>query len=81
MLRVEAPILQSQLLESPILNVINYQTLIATKAARVCHAAQDDTVVEFGMRRAQGIDGAISASRAAYIGGCHSTSHVLGLLI
>ncbi len=77
MLRVEAPILQAQLLESPMLNIINYQTLIATKAARVCHAAQDDTVVEFGMRRAQGIDGAISASRAAYIGGCHSTSHVL----
>jgi nicotinate phosphoribosyltransferase len=77
MLRIEAPILQAQLLESPLLNIINFQTLIATKAARVVHAAENDTVVEFGMRRAQGLDGAISASRAAYIGGCHSTSNVL----
>lgn len=77
LIRVKGPILQAQILESVILNIINFQTLIATKAARVCQAAGDDAVVEFGMRRAQGIDGAISASRAAFIGGCESTSHVL----
>jgi nicotinate phosphoribosyltransferase len=76
-IRVKGPILQAQILESVLLNIINFQTLIATKAARVCLAAGTDSVVEFGMRRAQGIDGAISASRAAYIGGCDSTSHVL----
>jgi nicotinate phosphoribosyltransferase len=77
LLRVKGPILQAQLLESPLLNIINFQTLIATKAARICWAARPDPVVEFGMRRAQGIDGALSASRAAYIGGCESTSNVL----
>lgn len=76
-LRVEGPILHAQLLESPLLNIINFQTLIATKAARICWAARPDPVVEFGMRRAQGIDGALSASRAAYLGGCSATSHVL----
>jgi nicotinate phosphoribosyltransferase len=77
MIRVQGPILHAQLLESPLLNIINFQSLIATKAARICWAARPDPVVEFGMRRAQGIDGALSASRAAYIGGCASTSHVL----
>jgi|SRR5579872_4816275 len=77
LLRVQGPILQAQILESPLLNIINFQSLIATKAARVCWAARPDPVIEFGMRRAQGIDGAISASRAAYIGGCQSTSHLL----
>ena len=77
LLRVEGPILQCQLLETPLLNLINFPTLIATKAARVCLAAQGDPVMEFGVRRAQGIDGAITASRAAYIGGCSSTSNVL----
>lgn len=76
-IRVTGPILQAQLLESILLNIVNFQTLIATKASRVCWAARPDPVVEFGLRRAQGIDGAISASRAAYIGGCHSTSNVL----
>ncbi|HSW86999.1 MAG TPA: nicotinate phosphoribosyltransferase [Rhabdochlamydiaceae bacterium] len=75
--RVEGPIIEAQLLEAPLLNIINFQTLIATKASRVCWAAKPDPVVEFGLRRAQGIDGAISASRAAFIGGCESTSHVL----
>lgn len=75
--RVKGPLWQAQLLESPMLNIINFQTLIATKAARICLAAHPDPVIEFGMRRAQGIDGAISASRAAFIGGCESSSDVL----
>jgi nicotinate phosphoribosyltransferase len=77
LLRVKGPLLQCQLLETPLLNLINFPTLIATKAARVCLAAQGDPVFEFGLRRAQGIDGAITASRAAYIGGCSATSNVL----
>jgi nicotinate phosphoribosyltransferase len=77
LLRVEGPIIEAQIIESALLNLVNFQTLIATKASRVCFAAEGDEVVEFGMRRAQGIDGAISASRAAFVGGCHSTSNVL----
>ena len=77
LIRVTGPILQAQIIESVLLNIINFQTLIATKASRVCWAARKDPVAEFGLRRAQGIDGAISASRAAYIGGCHSTSNTL----
>jgi nicotinate phosphoribosyltransferase len=77
LIRVRGPLWQAQMLESPLLNRVNFETLIATKAARICLAAHPDPVVEFGMRRAQGPDGAISASRAAFIGGCESTSHVL----
>ena len=77
LVRVRGPILQCQLLESALLNVINFQTLVATKAARVCQAAQGDAVLEFGLRRAQGIDGALAASRAAFVGGCSATSNVL----
>jgi nicotinate phosphoribosyltransferase len=77
LLRIQGPILQAQLVETALLNIINFQSLIATKAARVCLAAQGDPVVEFGLRRAQGVDGAITASRAAYIGGCTGTSNVL----
>ena len=77
LVRVTGPILQGQLLETPLLNIINFQSLIATKAARVCFAAKGDPVLEFGLRRAQGYDGAVVAARAAYIGGCAATSNVL----
>ena len=77
LLRVQGPLLQCQLVETALLNLLNVQTLVATKAARVCAAAQGDTVLEFGLRRAQGIDGSLAASYAAYIGGVHATSNVL----
>lgn len=77
LLRVVGPVIQSQIIESAMLNLINFQTLIATKAARVVQAAQGEPVLEFGLRRAQGIDGALSAARAAYVGGCAATSNVL----
>jgi len=77
LIRIKGPLLQGQLLESTLLNIINFQTLIATKAARVCQVAKGDTVLEFGLRRAQGPDGALSASRASYIGGVNATSNVL----
>lgn len=75
--RVKAPIIECQLMESALLNIINHQSLIATKAARVCWAAQGDVVMEFGLRRAQGPDASIYGARAAIIGGCNATSNVL----
>jgi nicotinate phosphoribosyltransferase len=77
LLRVRGSILQGQIVETALLNFINFQSLIATKASRVCLATQGDPVLEFGLRRAQGVDGALAASRAAYIGGCAATSNVL----
>lgn len=77
LLRIRGPIIQCQLLETALLNIINFQTLDATKASRVCAAAGEDKVVEFGLRRAQGIDGGVAASRACHIGGCAATSNVL----
>jgi len=77
LVRVRGPLVQAQIVETPLLNMLNFQTLIATKAARVCHAAKGKPVLEFGLRRAQGIDGALCASRAAHLGGCAATSNVL----
>lgn len=74
---VEAPLAQAQLVETALLNILNFQTLVATKAARVNHAAAGATVLEFGLRRAQGPDGGLSVARAAYVGGVRSTSNVL----
>jgi len=77
LIRVKGPLLQAQILETALLNLVNFSTLIATKAARITQAAQGDTVLEFGLRRAQGIDGGLTAARAAYVGGCQATSNVL----
>lgn len=76
LVRVTGRLWHAQLLETSLLNIINYQTLVATKAARVVYAARGRDVLEFGTRRAQG-DAALAASRAAYIGGCSATSHAL----
>ncbi len=77
LLRVRAPILLASLVETPLLTMVNFGTLVATKAARVCQSARGEPVLEFGLRRAQGIDGGLSASRAAWIGGVSATSNVL----
>ncbi len=76
-LRVKAPVVQAQLIETALLNMINFQSLIATKASRICSAAEGDAVFEFGLRRAQGPDASIYGARAAIIGGCVGTSNVL----
>ena len=77
LVKVVAPIIESQLVETAMLNIINHQSLIATKAARVCYAAQGGGIMEFGLRRAQGPDAGIYGARAAVIGGCVGTSNVL----
>ncbi len=76
LIRVSGPVAQCQLLETTLLNILNFESLIATKAARVCLAAKNDPVIEFGLRRAQGVDGGLTAARAAYIGGCVGTSNL-----
>jgi nicotinate phosphoribosyltransferase len=76
-IRVTAPLAEAQFIETALLNILNFQTLIATKAARVCIAAGKDPVIEFGVRRAHGPDGGLSASRAAFIGGARATSNLM----
>lgn len=77
LVKIIAPIMEAQLIETAILNIINHQSLIATKASRVCFAAKGETVMEFGLRRAQGPDAGVYGARAAVIGGCTGTSNVL----
>ena len=77
MIKVIAPIMEAQLVETAILNIINHQSLIATKTSRVCFAARGDGIMEFGLRRAQGPDAGLYGARAAMIGGCVGTSNVL----
>ena len=77
MVKVIAPIMEAQLVETAILNLVNHQSLIATKTSRVCYAARGDGIMEFGLRRAQGPDAGIYGARAAMIGGCIGTSNVL----
>lgn len=77
MVKVIAPIMEAQLVETAILNIINHQSLIATKASRICYAAKGDGIMEFGLRRAQGPDAGLYGARAAMIGGCIGTSNVL----
>lgn len=77
LLKVVAPILEAQLVETALLNLINHQSLIATKASRVCYAAKGGGVMEFGLRRAQGPDAGTFGARAAVIGGCIGTSNVI----
>ena len=77
LIRVTGTLIEGQLIETAMLNIINHQSLIATKAARVCWAAAGDRVLEFGLRRAQGPDAGLYGARAAMIGGCAATSNVL----
>lgn len=77
MIKVIAPIMEAQLIETAVLNILNHQSLIATKASRVCYAAKGDGIMEFGLRRAQGPDAGTLGARAAVIGGCVGTSNVL----
>ncbi|MDF2550153.1 MAG: pncB [Chlamydiales bacterium] len=77
LVRVKGSLIEGILLETMLMNAINFPTLVATKAARMCLAAGGDPVVEFGLRRAQGIDGGMTASRAAFVGGIAATSNVL----
>ena len=77
LVKVIAPIMQAQLIETALLNIVNHQSLIATKTARVVQAARGDGIMEFGLRRAQGPDAGVYGARAAMIGGCIGTSNVL----
>ena len=77
LIRVTAPIIEAQLVETFLLNTINLQTMIATKASRVVHAAKGKSVIEFGLRREQGIDAGMKVARSCHIAGCQGTSNVL----
>ncbi len=76
LVRIRGPLIQCQLLETPLLALLNFQTLVATKAARIVLAAEGDPVIEFGFRRSQGMNGSLAVGRASYIGGCVGTSNV-----
>lgn len=76
-MRVKANSIEAQIIETTILTIMNFQSLIATKASRICQVAEDDAVMEFGLRRAQGPDAGLYGARAAVIGGCVGTSNVL----
>ena len=80
LIRVTAPIIEAQLVETFLLNTINLQTMIATKASRVVHAANGKSVIEFGLRREQGIDAGMKVARSSYIAGCQGTSNVLAAM-
>ena len=75
-IRVEAPLAQAQLIETTLLTIVNHQTLIATKASRVCEAAENDPVLDFGLRRAHGTEAGLYGARSAIIGGCIGSSNV-----
>jgi nicotinate phosphoribosyltransferase len=77
LIRVSAPIIEAQIIETFLLNTVNLQTMIATKASRVVYAAKGKTVIEFGLRREQGIDAGMKVARSSYIAGCEGTSNVL----
>src|SRR5665647_1328924 len=77
LIRVTAPIIEAQLIETFLLNTVNLQTMIATKASRVVHAANGKSVIEFGLRREPGIDAGMKVARSSYIAGCQGTSNVL----
>jgi len=77
LIRVTAPIIEAQLVETFLLNAVNLQTMIATKASRVIHAAKGKSVIEFGLRREHGIDAGMKVARSSYIAGCQGTSNVL----
>jgi nicotinate phosphoribosyltransferase len=77
LIRVHATLIEAQLIESMLLNIVNFQTLIATKTARIYLASKKGRLLEFGLRRAQGMNGALAASRASYIGGASATSNTL----
>ena len=81
LMRVTAPIIEAQLVETFLLNTINLQTMIATKASRVVHAAKGKTVIEFGLRREPGIDAGMKVARSSYIAGCQGTSNVLAGMV
>src|SRR4030065_2201156 len=77
LIRLTAPIIEAQLVETFLLNTVNLQTMIATKASRVVHAAKGKSIIEFGLRREHGIDAGMKVARCSYIAGCQGTSNVL----
>src|SRR4030066_1662460 len=81
LIRVTAPIIEAQLVETFLLNTVNLQTMIAMKASRVVHAAKGKPIIEFGLRREHGIDAGMKVARASYIAGCQGTSNVLAGLV